>query len=148
MHIIPESTRRTKPTSHNRVQNNLIPNLDIANRRPDLMHPTRVLMADCVRQLHVGFFFPLAVADVDVGATYTFPVLSAEVSHIKYVSWKSRCGHGLTGSANAHNDVERRLHCRNGNIVHLHGRMVRRDAHGFHGLCGHGAGIWGAGCVG
>jgi hypothetical protein len=73
MHVIPKPTSCAKPTGHNRVQNHLVPNLNVADRRPDLMHPTRVLMPDCVRQLHVGFFFPLAVADVDVGATYTFP---------------------------------------------------------------------------
>ena len=85
MHIIPKPTRRTEPTSHKRVQNHLIPNLDITDGRPDLMHPTRVLMADGVRQFHVGFFFPLAVADVDVGAAYTFPMLSAEVSYTKHL---------------------------------------------------------------
>jgi hypothetical protein len=73
MHIIPKPTSRAKPTRHKRMQNHLVTNLDITNGRPDLMHPTRVLMPDCVRQFHVGFFFPLAVADVDVGATYTFP---------------------------------------------------------------------------
>jgi hypothetical protein len=73
MHIIPKPTSRAKPASHNRVQNNLITNLNITHGRPDLMHPTRVLMPDCIRQFHVGFFFPLAVAYVDVRATYTFP---------------------------------------------------------------------------
>jgi hypothetical protein len=74
----------------------LVADLDVGHRRTELMHPPRVLVAGCVRQLHLRLLRPLALLDVEVGPTQP-------------------------GGPDSHHDVERPQHLRLIDVLDLSG---------------------------
>lgn len=70
MHIVSKPTRTTKPTRHERMQDDLVPDLEIRDRAADGVDPSCVLVPDGVGELHAGFGLPLAFEDVDVCSAY------------------------------------------------------------------------------
>lgn len=55
------------------MQDHFVPHRDIGHRSTHGVHPTGVLVADGVGQVHPGLLLPLAFENVQIGATHPRP---------------------------------------------------------------------------
>lgn len=113
MHVVAGAARPAQPAGDERVDDDGIPDLDVRDRRSDLVDPAGVLVARRVGQLDLGLLGPLALLDVQVRA--------AEA-----------------GRADAHDDVQRSGHAR---LVDLERLVVGVQACSFHAAISSGLGM-------
>ena len=107
VHVVARAARAAQPAGDERVHDDRVADLDVRDRRADLVDPAGVLVAGRVGQLDLGLLGPLALLDVQIGAAQP-------------------------RRADAHDDVERAADLRLVDLVHLQWLVVRVQTSGLH----------------
>jgi hypothetical protein len=108
MHVVAGAAMPAEPTRYQRVNDDGVADGNVLDSAADSVHPTRVLMAERVRQFDAALFLPLAFDDVQVGSA-------------------------KPGSANPHDYIVRPTDLGFRNFFQNRSLAVSMQAHCFHG---------------
>ena len=119
VHVVADAAGQAQAAGDVGMDDDGVADLDVADARADLVHPARVLMTGGVGQLHAGLLGPLALLDVQVGATQA-------------------------GSPDPHDHVERTVDLRLVDRVKRQGIVVSVEPRGLHlpTSCVSGSRLW------